>query len=432
MRISFCQRYVPPDPAADLDTKVTRRYSSPAHHTDTPVVACAVLMRVYPDAMPQRRSSDVAYAVGIALGLAIVVVGFWDFRSSRIGYSDFSYVWAGGRALLDGLDPYSAADWRTVLDRYGTQFGPEQRYVFGPWVALAVMPLALLPLSIASGVWTFGGMALAALGLRHLLSMVAPRQPLLHALAGLSLFASQPGIASFWSGQFGFLHVAALAEAACGALRGGLSSMGALALVGKPHLFAFAWLGILRTHVARGRTRVAAAVGGALATIVVGSWLWLPSWGGPLGWLDRLRPDAERRPTTLAVGLEDLIGPGGPFVAAAIVLVSVVLALRVAPASDRALAVWLALSAVAATWGYSYDHLVLIVPIAMATAAIGRERPAQGVWAAALAFFLFLIVPALLTVAADVRRNDSYAALVPLAVLGYALFTALHRYDRER
>ena len=165
-----------------------------------------------------RWRDEIPYLIGLAMGLAVLVLfGFPELRAVRLPVNDFSYIWAGPRAVLDGLDPYRQADWLATVARYGTQRVPEGYYVYPPHVALALIPLAALPLAVASHVWTYGGMVLAALGVRRLLRTVAPGQPVLATLAGFALFASQPGTATYWTGQWTFLLVAGLALAVVGA-----------------------------------------------------------------------------------------------------------------------------------------------------------------------------------------------------------------------
>jgi hypothetical protein len=373
-----------------------------------------------------RWRSELPFAVGVALGLAVLIAfGFAERRLEVVGTSDFSYIWAGGRALSEGLDPYAPEEWSPAVARYGVQPGVEPFYVYPPWTALALVPLGVLPLDLAAWIWAIGGAAVAILGLRDLLRAVAPAQPATQALAGFALFASQPGVTSHWSGQWSFLLVGALSFAVAGGIGGGrMRAASALVLLGKPHLFPLALLAVARAHAARRRRPELAILGlGAAALVAVGS-PWLTGWlRGMLGGLGP-RLAGAREPTTLAVGLGDVAGAAGEVAAAVILLALVAWALRLDPASEAALAVWTALSVVAGIYLWSYDHLVLIVPLTVAVAVASRERPARARTVAAVAFAAFLFIPALLYIPATLRENESYSVLVPLLVAAFAVAVA--------
>ena len=103
-------------------------------------------------------------------------------------------------------------------------------------------------------------------------------------------------------------------------------------------------------------------------------------------------------------------------IAAMLVLALVGAGLAFTPRGDAFLAVWLAISATTPIYSWSYDHLLLIVPLVIATAVVGRRSRRAGVTFAAVAFAAFLIVPVLLYVVADARQNESFNIFVPLAV----------------
>ena len=380
-----------------------------------------------------RRPNDgLAYLVGIALGLLVIVAfGFIGFRAANVQDDDFSYVWAGSRAVLDGRDPYLPADWLATGLTYGTQRGPDGFYVYPPFVALALTPLAALPLDVASVVWTGGGMVLAAVAMWRLLQRVAPAQPVVATLTALALLVSQPGVATFWSGQWSFLLVAALATAARGALDGGArSSAAGLVLLAKPHLYALAAVGLARAHLASGRRRLVVLLAGAAAALVMLPLLvlpgWLARWVADLG---RTRIVGERQPTTLPTALHDLLGSAGVPIAVVVLLAALAFALTLDARDPRTLAVWTALSLSAAIYEWSYDHLALLVPLAIGCGALREIAPRRGTLVAAATLTAFILVPSALYVVATMREDESYHAFVPLAVL---VFTAIVAVSNAR
>jgi hypothetical protein len=220
-----------------------------------------------------------------------------------------------------------------------------------------------------------------------------------------------------WSGQWTFvlLAVVAMTVVALRERRRG-PLLATFLLTTKPQLFVFALPAFARVALARCGPRyvVLAAVPPAVA-IAVG-WLAFP------GWLEAWRTKlfeqrlAVQPPTTLANGLGDLIGPFGAVIATLVVLALVGAGLAFTPRGDAFLAVWLGISATTPIYSWSYDHLLLIVPLVIAAAVVSRRSRRAGVTFAAVAFGAFLIVPVLLYVVADARQNESFSIFVPLAV----------------
>jgi len=368
--------------------------------------------------MTRQRVADLALASGLALGLVMLAVfGFFDLRDRLVDHNDFTYTWAGARTIVDGGNPYESAAWLGTIERYGTTPAHESVFGYPPWIALAAVPFALLPVPIASGLWTFGGMAAAALALRVLLRSLAPDPPLVHFFAGLALFASQPGSANVWSGQWTFILLAVLAVTVAAVReRGRAALLATFLLTTKPQLVVFALPAFARAALARWGPRYLALAAVAPAIAIAIGWLAFP------GWLEAWRTKlfeqrlAVQPPTTLANGLGDLIGPLGAVLAALVVLALVGAGLAFTPRGDAFLAVWLAISATTPIYSWSYDHLLLIVPLVITTAVVGRRSRRAGATFAAVAFGAFLIVPVLLYVVADVRQNESFNIVVPLAV----------------
>ncbi|MGH2451217.1 MAG: glycosyltransferase 87 family protein, partial [Candidatus Limnocylindria bacterium] len=378
------------------------------------------------------RAAELAYVGGLALGLVILVVfGFIALRDTVAARNDFTYAWAGARAFVDGGSPYETASWLATVRQYQTTPVGDAVFGYPPWVALGLAPLALLPVAMASGVWTYGGMLLAALGVRSLLRSVAPGAPVVHFCAGLALFASQPGTANVWTGQWSFLLVAALSVTVVAVReRRPAGLLAAPALLGKPQLVVLALPALVRAARALWGPRFAGLFVLPLLVAVAAGWLafpgWLQAWsaGVPLkissATLGAAELTAERvatqPPTTLANGLADLVGPAGPVIAAALVLGLVAAGLAFHPRSDAFLAVWLAISFATPLYSFSYDHLTLIVPLVIAAAVAARRSSRRGTLVAAAGFGFFLIVPSLLYGVADARRNESFSAFVPLGV----------------
>ena len=370
--------------------------------------------------MRGRARDDLALALGLAMGIAVVVgFGFAAQRESLSHANDFSAMWTGARSVLDGRDPYDPALWPDTMARYGTQRTHEDFFGYPPWVALALLPFGALPVGLAALAWSATGIAAAALGLRALLHVATPGLPAVHTLAGFTLLASQPGIATFWDGQWGFVLAGAVAVAVSGVMaRRPRRLLAGTLMLAKPQLFVFAAWALVDALRARGdRAGLAWLVGGGAAVALAAS-LALPRWYGD--WASGAffgRIAGERAPTTLAAAATDLAGPAGAAIAAVAVLVVVAVALAFDRRSYASLAVWLALSSAATIYTWSYDHVLLVVPLIVATGVLARRGPGPALAFGAAGFAFLLLVPTALYVIADARENESFSAVVPACVL---------------
>lgn len=379
--------------------------------------------------MSPARRDLIGYLAGLGAGAAgLLAFGFVElWLGSYLGSNDFSGIWAGPRALILGHDPYDAATWPTTAISLQGQRPQTAVYGYPGYVAIALLPLALLPLPAAAIAWTVGGLVLAAVALGALLRHVAPGMPPVHGLFGATLLLSQPGFTSFYDGQWSFLLVAAAAGLVLALRRGGgLAAGGLLAvLLAKPHLFLFAIPALVRAALVRGAGS-AIAVFAIIGVALVGvSLVVMPAWPAAFLALAGAPRIASSRVTTLPVALGDLLGPSGGPLAIALIVGALALAIRFRADRDGYLAVWLAVSFLAAPYAWSYDQLVLLVPLAIATGVAERRRRALGVAAAVAGCALLLLGGLLLHgLVAYERQSESLNALVGAAVVAIVLVSA--------
>ncbi len=376
--------------------------------------------------MSPARRDLIGYLCGLGAGLAgLMVFGFVDLWLDRYLLSnDFSGIWAGPRALLQGHDPYEAATWPAVAAELQGQRPLTAVYGYPGYIAIALAPLALLPLPIAAVAWTVGGVGLAALGLGVLLRRTIPGMPPLHGLFGVTLLLSQPGFTSFYNGQWSFLMVAATAGLALSLRDRAVSTAAALAalLVAKPHLFAVAIVPLGRAAIARGAAAaIAIALCAGLALVAV-SLIIMPGWPGAFAAHAAAPRLASSRVTTLPVAAGDLAGPLGGVVALAAIGLAVLAASRFSSKGDAHTAAWLAASFLAAPYSWSYDQLVLLVPLAIASGIAARRRKSLGLFVGAIGCALLLVGGLLLHgLAAERRESESYNAFAGAAVVAIVL-----------
>jgi hypothetical protein len=128
------------------------------------------------------------------------------------------------------------------------------------------------------------------------------------------------------------------------------------------------------------------------------------------------------RATTLASLSTESFGSVGPVLAAAAVLAAVLVALAFDRRGDAHLAVWLALSVALAQYAQIYDHLVLLVPLIIATGVLARRSPARSLALVAGGVALLVVGEAILYAVAVSDARDRFGAVAPLAT--FALITA--------
>ncbi len=353
---------------------------------------------------------------GIGLG-AVILYGFGvlDYRARVISSNDFSGLWAGARAILIGADPYDPGSWERTVAALGTQRPDTVVYGYPPWVGVALLPLALLPLPVASGLWVAVGLALAVVTLRSLLRTFVAELPLVHWVSGLALLASQPGLATFFSGQWTYLLLAASTGVfqSLGSRRPGRAGLLAIAVLFKPQLFAFAlWSWLEDARARQMLARFASVVLGGMAAATFGLLIARPEW--VTQWSLHVLAQRVADPTTptLLASLSDVVGPLGPVAAVVVLLVALYIALGTRPATGGWWSIWMVLSLLAATYTRSYDQLLLLPALIVTTGRILGESRRRAVRFAAL--WGALLIPgslALQGLAAARGREDFTIAL---------------------
>jgi hypothetical protein len=370
-----------------------------------------------------RERPALAYWAGVAGGLLFAIaLGVFARREALVHATDFSGYWAGGRALLVGRDPYDPATWAATTAELGTQPPDTAVYGYFPWVAVAMMPLALLPLETAAWIWCAAGIAVASLGLAALLR-ARPCPPTAQMAIGFAVFGSQPAMTALIVGQWSLVLTGALAFAVA-LLQGGRTRRAAATLLlslAKPQLFVVTIPVLLWRH--RGLIGPLAAAG--LAVVAVATALmpqWLDAWPRYVPGARITDPPRAAVPAALA---SLVFGPAGSLVAAlAILAIGAIIAVRFGTAGVPALACWLALSSLASPYGWSYDWLVLVVPLVLAISVLAPARPTRATALALVGFGLLTLVASVLYGIAVTRGSEMLSAIVPLAaVLALVAFT---------
>ena len=71
----------------------------------------------------------------LVLAVAIMAWAQYRYLAYPIRYTrrDFMSLWGGGRAVLEGLDPYDPEVWLPLRARYGSTWMPDERAPFPRW-----------------------------------------------------------------------------------------------------------------------------------------------------------------------------------------------------------------------------------------------------------------------------------------------------------
>lgn len=366
---------------------------------------------------PQRRA-DLAYISAILIGvLFILFLGPLERRLEIVHINDFSGFWAGPRAVLAGVSPWDPTRYPIARAEFDTQLDAAPVLNYMPWTVIALLPIGLFPLDVAAWIWMAASMIAGAVALRALLREFLPGRAVAHGALGFALFVGQPGFHTIVLGQWALLLMSAvsaivLAVRAGHARRAGIA---ALALLAKPQLFVWTAVGLALPAVSDLRYRrfvvYAAVVAGAL---VVASWLAYPDWFG--AWSADIPARRTGRSAVLLSAFGQLLGTPGRVLAIATIGAGLGVASRFVPGSDAWLAVWLALSSAGAIYSWSYDHVLLFVPLVIAggvLAAAGRERAARRL---AIGGALTFLLVSLVFYAIGVWRHDeTFSVAVPVA-----------------
>jgi hypothetical protein len=381
---------------------------------------------------PKIRA-DIAYLAAIALGvLFVVLLGPLDRRLELLHINDFSGFWAGPRAVLAGVSPWDPASYPAARIAFDTQRDDASVLNYMPWTVIALLPLGLLPLDVAAWIWMALSMICGAAALRALLREFMPGRAVVHGMLGLALFAGQPGFHTIVLGQWALLLMSAIAAVVLAVRAGHARRAGfaALALLAKPQLFVWTAVGLAIPAFFdiryRRFVRFAVVISGAL---VVAAWLAFPEWFP--AWLADIPARRTGRSAVLLSAFGQLMGTPGRVLAIAVIGLGLLVASRFVPGSDPWLATWLALSGAGAIYSWSYDHVLLFVPLVIGAgvlAAAGRERAATRL--AIGGALTFLLVSPIFYGIGVARHDETFSIAVPVALF-LAIAWSLWPYRRS-
>lgn len=379
-----------------------------------------------------------AAAIATTLILAVTGVAARAYRDA-----DFVQYYAGARLVAQEASPYDIDAWQTVYDEVGSagmRQAPhtgirEQEWTtpYPLWLFVLLAPLGSLPFAWVAAIWLVlevVAVAVAWAMLSGALYRVAPRRDAV-LLGGLML-AFQPLWTIVAGGNVtGFLLLALIV--ALDALTRGRparSGLSAVPLALKAHLFGP--VGIALLVVAAGQ-RVRFVVAGTLGLVgVVAVALAVdPSWIAK--WLrNAFLLQASVGSNATGWTADRILGglPIGPLVVAIALFATAAWWWAARPAPFVLVASAVPVSLFAAPHGWSYDYVLLLLPLAVAIALV-QDAPAleRGIVIASLAV-VFGVAPWALRYLAYVRGGEEWNVL--LLLLAMAFVPVLERRRRAR
>lgn len=345
--------------------------------------------------------------------------------------ADFMSLWSGGRAILEGVNPYDPDHWLPLRDRYGSSWFPDDTAPFPLWTFILFTPLAVGSVDLAISIWLaittvliIGSMLLLLFSNTDNITMSVPRFVALLAL----IFFSRPYLLVLFTGQITGLLVLAVALFIVLMERGRMFPAGfalSFALL-KPNAFVLfaALIGVWLLH--RGYWR---AILGGISGVVLflaASWAIQPGWISE--WLAVGEKTVVTGQTPTVWGLMwELTGRWWPLTGLAVVIaIAAWSAHFVLRRRDLDVAtvtmIGLTLSLVTTPYTWVYEHLLLSIPFVL----LYRRYPTSSAIPLVLVA-LAVIVPWLLYWIATQRGVDTYSSLLPLLVFALCFFYATDR-----
>jgi hypothetical protein len=377
-----------------------------------------------------RRLLLIAVLCGGFLALVWIVHAGWT-SSGQYADRDFMSLYAGGRAILQGLDPYDPQVWTPLRAQLGGTWHPDERSPFPLWTLLPLAPFALLDLGWAAAVWLALSVCALVLGVLLLLRPLGHGRSVspLELLALITLaFAYRATLLGLHNGQitfqiFLFLVLFLLLEHDGRPFLAGV--MLACVLL-KPNAFILfvPVLGIWLLYKRRWAILAGAAVGGA--TLFAISWLFRPDWLGQWMAVRSKTAVTQLTPTLWGLAYElspanwALLGLGLVAVAAAFLGWLIFSQKDLSIAQVTCLALIASLLTTPYTW--AYEHVFLLIPAIAVFLSIDGRGYAILLWVA-----MTCLVPLGALWWAGYHGIDTYSAFVVLVIGVLYWYYAIHR-----
>lgn len=335
---------------------------------------------------------------------------------------DFMSLWAGGRAVLEGVNPYDPEVWGPLRTRYGSKWIPDSREPFPLWTILFFLPFSTINVGWSSAAWLTASLFMLGFALYLLGTAFGGRKLSLVEFAILAFGAAlyRGGLLTLQTGQITYelLLISSLFLFLSRRKRPFAAGLVLALVTFKPNPFILFLPLVLVWLLARRRwtTLWGAVTGGVLLLII--SWITIPGWLWQ--WLNvRGKTDLTFiTPTTWGLAYE--LTPDWWVVTGLLMLVVITAVLGHLLVTNQKLNEWdvvsLAITASILTTPYAweYEHLQLLIPWAFIFFTARRYHS----WVAILIWIAFVgALPWVMFEVALRRASATLTAVIPLATL---------------
>lgn len=322
--------------------------------------------------------------------LALAAVIYATLTSSgQYANRDFMSLYAGGRAVAQGLDPYDPEVWKPLRARFGSTWFPDDRAPFPLWTLLLLVPFSVLDLGWAAAVWLASSLFALGAGMVLLLRSFGRRGSVsvfeLLVLTALT-FTFRATVLGMHNGQITF-HVFLFLVLFLVLERSGRPFLAGLALAAvalKPNAFMLfvPTLGLWLLYRRRWALLAGAAVGGLILSTAC--WIVQPGWLGE--WMNvRSKTSATWLTPTLWGIAYDLAGSNWPalglgLVAAATALLGWLIFSRRDLTLPQVTCLALIGSLLTTPYAWGYEQLFLLIPATLVFLTVENRRQAVLLW----------------------------------------------------
>ncbi|MCC6604564.1 MAG: DUF2029 domain-containing protein [Anaerolineae bacterium] len=384
-------------------------------------------------AVPEKSQNPFIIALLILVVFALLTWGMYEMLTGPARYNnrDFMSLYAGGKAILRGLDPYDPAVWLPLRAELGSTWMPDDRAPFPLWTLLLALPFAALDLGWGAAAWLAFSLCVLGGGMVLLITTYyeKPLPVAEFALVALFTFTYRAVLVSMNNGQITFLlfFLLALFLWLVRRERPFLAGIILSLVIIKPNAFvlfvpAFGlWLlWRRRWHI------LAGAAAGGLGMLLV-SWLVLPGWLSE--WLNVTGKTEVTAITPTVWGLAYEIWPewwailGLVFVVVVTAVVGLILFRNPTLTETEVMPLALIGSLLTTPYAWVYEHLLLLLPALLIFFAFKHRGLAAAIW-----LVLVFVLPWGTFWLAENRASDTLTASVPLLVgLAYYSFVVSPR-----
>ncbi|MGH2538568.1 MAG: glycosyltransferase 87 family protein [Candidatus Promineifilaceae bacterium] len=376
----------------------------------------------------RRNQPFVALALILVLAAGLTWANYRFLETPKYAHRDIMSLWGGGWAVVHGVDPYDAEEWRPLRLELGSKWATGDAVNPYPlWTLLLFTPLSLLPLGWATALWlTFSQLLLGACVLAWM-TRLAKRRPGIgeFALLAVGAFTFRATLVSLHNGQVTLFLLAVLTAFLLLEQRGRPFTAGfvlAFILV-KPNPFFLLVPLLALWLLLRRRWRTAAGGLAALALFAGASWLVDPGWlDGYLSVTDKTSESVRSfiMPTLWGLGTEISVQWTAAIGLALALATTAGVGWYVFTRRDldagQVLALAIPASLLVTPYAWAYEHALLLLPLGILFLSVKLRPLAWAGWAG-----LILILPWILYRASEVHGRGTPEVLVPLLAAGFVL-----------